>query len=443
MARKAGSLSRDSIGWFANEIMSGNAEAKAHLNSALLSDAHPTYSVPGNQTLAVRRSQPVGLNITHWPYQYPRIWGEPGYSLYRVQVRSSPLPEFFMWHSGEELLFPTTGDVTYEFFWPRGKKRFLPETVHAGSEGAQTNISAIRILPNVPHRNWGVENTAGEPAAAWMVIRHLSGSTAPLDAYTDPKVDSDSEEKGKVSAGDLNDSNRAFLLLADLPGRLTVARMRAGYSVTELAKQVNVHPSYIWRLERGASNVGIHTLKNVAEWVGLDLTDVAVPQYFDRLQQGTASSDFEAFEPFSTTCTNDLDNGAIQKENQTLPGVTWRKLLHRVTKYDHWIHGHIFTMEADSRIPLACEYDNTKPDLYLDSNLGPYGKQSWILLQGEVMFENSRTMLSPTQNPVVHLNNGARGSFKAYMPSVLLHIEYSARCTCEEPRFRTADRIGC
>jgi transcriptional regulator with XRE-family HTH domain len=339
-----------------------------------------------------------------------------------------------MSHSGEEFLCPIAGGVNYEFYWPRGDDFVLPVSVGNGDIDSGA-VTAIRVLPNIPHRNWIAKDSSAAPALAWMVVRHLSGSRAPLESGpTNPSHHGDTE---KIQASSLNDSTQAFLLLLDLPGRLKLARMRSGYSVTDLARSVSIHPSEITKMERGANNMSIHILREISKVVGLELTHITAPRYFGSEFEGLGKKYFDLYQPYSVTRTKEEDNRPVKIGNSILQGVTWRPLLQSKSEYDHWMHGHVISMAEGATIPLACDHAPYGGGPYLDSYLGEDGKQSWIVLVGEVTLETMGSVHSPSMNPVVHVNNCTNAVFRAYRPSILLHIECSTMCSCAEgPRVK-------
>jgi hypothetical protein len=102
--------------------------------------------------------------------------------------------------------------------------------------------------------------------------------------------------------------------------------------------------------------------------------------------------------------------------------------------YEHWMHAQVFELDRDAMIHLDYRSRDENASSTLSTNLGTFGKQSWIVLDGEVKFEThadeagkkETEFLSPDSSPVLHLRNEAQGRLIAYSPCKLLRIEHSA-----------------
>lgn len=441
---------RESIGWYGEQFLLGKPQARRDLVHAFRSDVTESFTIPHPKDK--HRADNPGENVTHEDFEIPEVWGEPAYRLFRAKVAPGDPPTWRSSHSGEEVLFAYKNGVDYDFYWPRAQSK------QESCIGTVLEGQAIRILPNVPHRNRCIGD---EATTVWMVIRHLSGSTVPIESRNpvrksgetadgDGEVDQQSghpessDGLGKITSKQLEDPTRAILLLSDIPGRLQLARTRSGYSITDLAKRVNLHPSYLWRLERGATNLSIKTLELIAEEVRLDLSDLGIPSHFpdpafrpDRM----VPSELDKYLPYSI-----MPPTQNQNQHSGMGGVYHRSVLNYFPCYEHWVHLRIYEMEKGAQIRLA---SGLKPDQelpYLDSTLGPWGKQSWIVLEGEVGFDGyhelTGTLAStshwPHQQPVIHLRNHANATIRAASACKLLHVEFSAMCSCAGPKIRLA-----
>src|ERR1035441_473457 len=299
VTRKPRGASRESIGWYAERL--GEPDLDKNWVGRLSPEAFSVFSKP--KPIEIVRTEKM-LEYTHHAYPIPAAWGEPGYALLHVEVGDPPIEvegssqsDDFMWHGGEEILVAESGALDYEFYWPRNSNNDLL-TAEVSADALLGQGKAIRILPHVPHRNRN-RTKGGKPAKAWMVIRHLSGSMAAIEAHERRSDDqgvgrlahvedhavpdevSKKEKPGKVSLKHLRgDSTRAFLLISDVPSRLRTARMRSGFTVTELANEVATHSQYIWRLERGATNINTVTMEAIAKKVRIDLKDLGIPRHF-------------------------------------------------------------------------------------------------------------------------------------------------------------------
>lgn len=413
---------RMTVGWFAEQTFKNEAAARVALSQVLPPEAILPFKAQSGEL--VQRKDVPGDGIEHIAYHVPHVWGEPSYSIYKWNVTSSKTLERLMSHSGEEVLFAVSGNLHYHFYWTEGAGGEPGLISRPVAEGTM-----IRILPNVPHHN----TSPGRDSSGWMAIRHRSGSTAPIDDLDAEErhgavlEDVDAAKGGKghedevegYSLEELEDPTRFLLLLWDIPGKLKVARMRAGLSVAQLAQSCDIHPSYIWRLEKGDTNVSIHTLILIARMVRMDLTDLGLPNYFHIHNEDGA----ERHVPYQLGC-----NGRAKNLCQ---GIEVRPMLARPANYEHWFHPHYWKIDKGV----------TVPECVTSADFGPDGKSTWIVLKGEITYKYAQEPKVVLEaGSVLHLHNRALGTMKATEDSELLRIEFSAMCSCwNAPEERDAE----
>lgn len=433
-----GSVSRGSrkntLGRYFEELFSGSADS-ASATLELPEEATASFNFP-EPVKALRKEGSVE-GIGHFGWPVPHVWGEPSYSVFQWTVKAQTELKNLMSHSGEELLYCASGQVKYHFYWPfetrtqprRDTERIVECDVPAGR--------LVRVLPNVPHHN---TSPSGD-SSGWMVIRHRSGSTAPIDEIEteanrhlatpdDAKGGLKAIGSGSFSVDSLSDPTRAGLLLLDIPGKLRVARMRSGYSVAQLAEECDIHPSYIWRLEKGDTNVSSHTLKTIAGLVRLDLSDLNFPKYFK------PADDSDLIFPYQP---QSVKAGEISHSRL----VRSRPLLEKIPASDHWLHPHIYELDTGAELFHTGDREQiaraTKEGLAcMNTDFGPDGKCTWIVLRGELTFKNpTKTKqvletgpITAKPHTVMHMRSGAEGIMKATENSVLLLFEFSAICSC-------------
>ena len=426
---------KNTLGRYFEDLFSGSADsASATLDLPVAATA--SYNLP-EPVKALRKEGSVE-GIDHFAWAVPHVWGEPSYSVFQWTVKAHTELKNLMSHSGEELLYCASGRVRYHFYWPfetRTKLRGAAERL------VECDVPAgrlVRVLPNVPHHNTSPDGDS----SGWMVIRHRSGSTAPIDeieteANSHLATPDDGKRgglkaigSGSFSIDSLSDPTRAGLLLFDIPGKLRVARLRSGYSVAQLAEECDIHPSYIWRLEKGDTNVSSHTLKTIAALVRLDLSELNFPKYFK------SADDSDLIFPYQR---QSVKAGEIIHSRL----VRSRPLLDKIPASDHWLHPHIYELDTGAELFHSADVEQIVRAskggcVCMNTNFGPDGKCTWIVLSGELMFKSPTTSkdvlgtgpMIEKPRTVMHMRNGAEGVMKATEKSVLLLFEFSAICSC-------------
>jgi transcriptional regulator with XRE-family HTH domain len=450
---------RRSIAWFAEKLFSGDEhkriEAEADFQRELGLQVTDTFEVPRAEAFARIGSHP---GVDFRSFLIPPVWG-PSYTVLQAKVKfrgtsEKPFPEQFFPHSGEEYLYPTHGEIAYEFAWPDENERRIEIAVNA-SDG-----QAICISPNIPHHNRVVTD---DDAWAWMVLRDLSGTRIPLgepsdessvdgnddeeagEAPTDEKGESDSDDTGRVIGEQIDKLDYQFWQMTDFGSRMRQARLRAGLTIFGLAARLDIHQTFLRRLERSEINAKLAEAIRIAQELGMDLSTFECPDLFPKQiesdggmkfgSQPASRFDLQGSRPFCLS-----SKGKPYKSY----GVTWTNLFQcGERKRDHWLHLHLVQLEPDAELKFApsaksaTTVDKDPKSVYLDSYLGPQGKQSFVVIKGYVRYENKadhrRELLSDDTRPVIHLRNNAEGTLRAIGSVLMLHIAHAATCTCDEP----------
>src|SRR5579884_2939196 len=108
--------------------------------------------------------------ILYKSYNPPATWNAP-YSVQLVTFENKEKADY-MFHSGEELLVPMSGRITYHFYWSPGRKK--PERVTMREAAAPGTL--LRINPQIPHHTWAIT----PKATGWMIFRYATDSPAAL-----------------------------------------------------------------------------------------------------------------------------------------------------------------------------------------------------------------------------------------------------------------------
>src|SRR2546423_228689 len=124
----------------------------------------PEEGQPAHRTDVAARD-----GITYEGFSPPAFCDVP-YVLLRARFDYVPKKDF-MYHGGEEILVPCSGEVYYHFYNSAGAKRPREQKLKALKPG-----SFIALNPQVPHHTWGGRGGA----EAWMVIRHVSDSATAI-----------------------------------------------------------------------------------------------------------------------------------------------------------------------------------------------------------------------------------------------------------------------
>jgi len=381
-----------SIGWLAEiYFRDGRQAAQAALEAISPGDLLQNYRVVRKGEPALRTAAEQQDRIRYQTFA-PPLWAWP-YSI--LQVRFDPMEkDRFMHHGGEEILFPIEGSVSYHFFCSAGSgaptRTLLPEPVEPGS--------VIRIDPQVPHHSWAAGE---EPAVAWMVIRGLTHNTTDthLDLPRDVKLEVQPARR-QLSADELAHSERYALIAWGISENIRTGRLGAGLTIRQLAAACEIDPAQLSRIENGsaASNTSLELLLRIARCLGLEIQQLLSAEFIDQ------------HNPFKVYTLDQTDNSG---EGSPLLCIPQQHFIH----LHHWKvpEGETAHLEKDRRIAGT--------------------QRSWIVLNGEAIFELADPIAGTTKelvdhDSVIHIRNDASlETIHALQELELLQVTYSARCS--------------
>jgi transcriptional regulator with XRE-family HTH domain len=402
MKKKSDSLSKraGSLGWVAEEYFTkGPQAAEAALASIVPEVMLRPYSVlkAGEGQACLRTDAEAQDQIVYHNFNPPPLWEAP-YALYHV--RFSPLPkQDFMFHSGEEMLIPIAGEITYHFYWSPGmappKREVLDPPLRP--------YSVIRINPQVPHHTWATGKT---DADAWMVFRHGSDSPAAIGLKAGLHSDRKSAHPTprRISLEKLQSDPGKYALVAwGLAEKIRLYRQRAGLTIGQLATECGINPSYLSRIEDADTNVSLDLLARIARVVHMSL---------DFLEAGSWSREVQAF----------------PKPKWKEADATGQPLLHKPRGCPHFLHLNYWGLAAKGEAKPPTEPFNDEGSM-----------SSWIVMDGRVIFEiPAPSDGGPWPQWSELLEAGSVIHFRRLTPiiihgldnSQLLQVVYSSNCPC-------------
>jgi transcriptional regulator with XRE-family HTH domain len=351
---------------------------------------------------AVGISTIPGDDISYESFNPPVSWNAV-YSVQRVRLGPKPKSDY-IFHPGEEILIPIQGEVSYHFFWSPGAsppERFvLNPPVGEGQ--------AIRINPQIPHHAW---SSNGE-AVAWLILRHTMNSPVALVMDRNAAVWPRTQPTTHVSTKDLNfiskgrtfRRRRATAASLRKPGAYAMiawgiselirdARLKAGLTPTDLARQIGIDPSSISRLEEAKANVSIEMLARVCSALRIGMAEC--------MESGGWIYDREEMRPAT------LDHQPI---TQLSDG---KQCLHLSS---------FFIAKGETRNVSLCEFAETSP------------LSSWIVLGGRMLVDlpevmGGKSMILDTSN-VMHFKRCGQIGLHALKDSTIVQIKYSPTNDC-------------
>jgi transcriptional regulator with XRE-family HTH domain len=381
-----------SIGWLAEiYFRDGPKAAQAALEAISPGDLLQNYRVVRKGEPALRTAAEQQDNIRYQTFA-PPLWAWP-YSILRVRFEPEE-KDRFMHHGGEEILLPIEGSVAYHFFCSAGSgaptRTLLPEPVAPGS--------VIRIDPQVPHHAWAAGE---EPAVAWMVIRGLTHNTAGthLDLPRDVKLEVQPPRR-QLTANDLEHSERYALIAWGISENIRIGRLDAGLTIRQLAAACEIDPAQLSRIENGsaASNTSLELLLRIARCLGLEIQQLLSAEFIDQ------------HNPFKVDTLDQTGNPEGGSPFLCIP-------------QQHFIHLHRWKVPEGKTAQL-------------EKSRGSAGAQrSWIVLNGEAIFELADPIAGTTKelvdhDSVMHIRNDASlEAIHALQELELLQVTYSSRCS--------------
>jgi transcriptional regulator with XRE-family HTH domain len=381
-----------SIGWLAEiYFRDGRRAAQTALEAISPGDLLQNYRVVRKGEPAMRTTAEQQDRIRYETFA-PPLWAWP-YSILRVGFDPAE-KDRFMHHGGEEILLPIEGSISYHFFCSAGSgaptRTLLPEPVEPGS--------VIRIDPQVPHHAWAAGK---EPAVAWMVIRDLTHTTAGTHLDMPRDVSLEVQPSGRqLTADELEQSERYALIAWGISDNIRIGRLGAGLTIRQLAAACEIDPAQLSRIENGsaASNVSLEVLLRIARCLGLEIQQLLSTEFIDH------------HNPFKVETLDQIASPGTGSPLLCIP-------------QQHFIHLHHWKVSEGETARLDKDRRDTG------------AQRSWIVLNGEAIFEIADPIAGTTKelvdhNSVMHVRNDASlEAIHALQELELLQVTYSSRCS--------------
>jgi len=351
----------------------------------------------------------VGLNtlpsddISYETFSPPVSWNAV-YSVQRIRL-GAKLKSDFLFHPGEEILIPTQGEVAYHFFWSPGAsppERFLLSP--PASEG-----QILRINPQIPHHAWSAK---GE-ATAWLILRHAMNSPVALvmDQHSSQALqpqlgvpsafgrsqkawsNARTQRRRRVTASNLRKPGAYAMIAWGISELIRDARLKAGLTPTDLARQIGIDPSSISRLEEAKANVSIEMLGRVCAALRIGMAEC-------------------------------MESGSWIYERDDLEAKRWDdgQIVHP-PKGSHFLHLSVLQLAKGQHrvVPTSCGADSSP-------------LSSWIVLSGRLMAELPNTMGAKSMildaSNVLHFRKYGDVNLNAMQDSTIIQVIYSTVCEC-------------
>jgi transcriptional regulator with XRE-family HTH domain len=347
---------------------------------------------PGQGQDTQRTHTEIQDGISYESFNAPALWDVP-YSILQVHFEQVP-KEDFIFHSGEEILVPISGEIYYHFYSNNDgnppQRQVLNEPLRRGS--------IIRINPQLPHHTWAAGK---EGAKAWMIFRHVSDMATSISVNSQfSKADVQSSSR-KVTIKDLQEPGKYALIAWGLAERIHLHRVRAKLRIAQLATACGIDSSHLSRIESADTNVSLETLVRIARLLQINLDELIAPHpwcYENALLTRTA--------------------GGKRQVSHQAP-------LKSPSGGPHFLHPIYW------QIPGGFSTEATGVDSSVEGVLS-----SWIVLEGQAIFEiiadseTSNELLE--KGSVIHLRRGMPRKIQALQDSQLLQIIYSTECHCNQ-----------
>ena len=390
-----------SLAWLAEVYFAqGRRAAQDHLGLVVPEAVIRPYCVvkAGGGQPCLRTDVEATDQIAYESFNPPPLWEAP-YAVFHVRFDRLPKRDF-MFHSGEELLIPISGEIVYHFYWSPGGE----PPKHEILQPPLRRNSMIRIDPLLPHHTWAAGKGGAE---AWMIFRHGSNAVAAigLDTGPHPQMTSERRSPRRVTLEDLQTDPGKYALVAwGAAEKIRLYRQRANLTVAQLAAACDVHPSYLSRVEEASTNVSLDLLLRVARVLHMSVEDVLAPPAWCR------------------------EIGAFPKPSWKEGPRGPQPVLHRPPGSRHFLH------------PIHWSLGSSQSATTNERTMS-----SWIVLEGRTIFEMprgpgggarfQRSELLETGS-VIHLQGTGPVRVQALENSELLQIVCSAAdCPClDTPR---------
>lgn len=341
--------------------------------------------------------------ISYESFSPPVSWNA-AYSVLRATVGPKSKNDY-RFHSGEEILIPSAGKVVYHFFWSPGASP--PERTVLNPAVGEGQI--LRINPQIPHHAWSAKGLA----TGWLILRHTMNSPVALvmdenpsllpanggEACLDPELEprqgsrARSSNRGRVTANSLRKPGVYGLIAWGISERIRDARLKAGLTPTDLARQVGIDPSSISRLEEAKTNVSLQLLAKVCSALRIGMAEC--------MQSGSWMCERDELDP------NPQDGGRILQ----------------TAKPPHNLHVSILQLTPGKRRIVSTGWATEASSL-----------SSWLVLAGRVVVDvperaGVKSVMLDIGN-VFHFRRNAQASVYALEESKIAQCLYSPVMDC-------------
>jgi len=334
--------------------------------------ANGLFQFISDGTPVIRRNRPENAAYMHYGPSF--LW-DPAYTVLRVRINTSELPKEYNSHAGEELLIPVTGDVQYQFFWTEGGVR-----PHRVLSGRLTPGCIARVNPQIPHMGWA----SGATSDAWVIVRSISNTAVSVCHESDTDI----FKPSRIAEHTLNSAGLYGLIASGLSEQVRCCR--GTLTLEEAAQRVNLHSSYLSRIEnQNVNNLCIDTLCQLSKGLSMPIKELFSSMSWHSI--------VEQLVPQNGSCR-------VVKPEPTP---------------NHYLHAKYWVILAGERISV------TSPDVMDDMT-------SWITLQGETVVETADKRFRQLVGPqgVLHTRTNEAINFWALADTQLLQVRYSSVCTC-------------
>lgn len=340
--------------------------------------------------------------ISYTDFSPPPAWNAT-YSIQRIKLGSTE-KQHFVFHSGEEIFIPISGDVFYHFFFSPGGRRPHRAVIKVSpNEG-----TIVRINPQIPHHAW----SAGEASDGWLILRHSTDSPAALvmdedhsflkltgtKEWADQIIDQDFSglrtSRQRFTVNELLRPGAYAMIAWGISDAIRSARQKSSLTVSQLAKVIGVDASSLSRLEDAKANVSIELLSKVCRALRIGIGE--------RIGSGTWTHDQGVLEKMKSA-----------RSTPVLPG----------SRSPHDLHPYFLRIAPGAgRSIFSGREGDTKQ------------MSSWILLRGRALVElpasmGKRSILLDAGN-VLHFREHAPIQVKALQEVSFLQIFHSQQCQC-------------
>jgi transcriptional regulator with XRE-family HTH domain len=313
-------------------------------------------------------------------------------------VRFEPLVKRdFIFHSGEEILIPLSGQIRYHFYWSPGGEKPAVDVLDPPIKPGWI----IRINPQLPHHTWAVTNGGAE---AWMIFRHLSESATAISLESEfYSATAEHPAPRRMKLKDLKDPGRFALVAWGLAEKIRLHREQANLRMAQLAYGCGVDPSHLSRIENADTNVSLDTLVRIARFLRIGLEELIAPAPWCR--------------------------EVVSFPRDTVRGehAAGQSLLSKTPHNPHHLH------------PLYWQVDSGSTRMIRTSGNSSAGSMSsWIVLSGRLIFEVGASFAQTNElaesGSVIHVRGGVPLRIQALEDSQIIQIAYSSsgHCTCKD-----------